>query len=253
MATPPTLISYTETVWNTGANPNNKTSASISWQTGDVVAIMLAAEGAGTLSVTNPAGLTFVQQVINTAASTCATLIKACIAPGTSSATITANLSTLTIVWGFAVWVYRGSDGIGASVEGHTTAKTVNLTSQQANSAIVYGGFDFGANAVTNNNILPVPTNSRQRAVQAGNYTTYVADLADQPSTSAVAYGVNGAGTIGAFSKVVLEVKGAAGGGGGGGKPWHYYQQMRQFRQEQQHRERLIERAYRETILRKAA
>ena len=69
MATPPTLISYTETAWNTGANPNNKTSASVSWQTGDVVAIMAAAEGAGTLSITNPAGLTFVQQQINTAAS----------------------------------------------------------------------------------------------------------------------------------------------------------------------------------------
>lgn len=48
---------------------------------------------------------------------------------------------------------------------------------------------------------------------------------------------------------IVLE----AAGGGGGGKPWLYYQQMRQYRQEQRQQERLVERAYRETILRKVA
>lgn len=42
-------------------------------------------------------------------------------------------------------------------------------------------------------------------------------------------------------------------GGGGGGKPTLYCAQQRQFRHEQQQRERLIERAYRETILRRAA
>ena len=61
--------------------------------------------------------------------------------------------------------------------------------------------------------------------------------------------GLDGSGTATAIATFTT-----SGGGGGGGKPFLYYaQQRRQFRQEQQQRERLIARAYHETVLRRAA
>lgn len=213
MPTAPTLISYTEMSYsNAGAS---LVSASISWQIGDVVVVIVGTEGPGaeTPAVSAITGLPWATQQSNSAGSTCITLLSAAVATNTSSSAITCTKTGSTIThWGFSVWVYRGSDGIGNSVEGHTSAKTISLTPTAADSAIVWAGFDWGANAVTNNNITPTPTNTNERAQDTGaNYTIYVADLTDQTSAGATSYGVSGSGTIGAFSKLVLEIKGAAG------------------------------------------
>lgn len=211
MPTPPTLVSYTEVAY-TGTG-STRSSASVSWNAGDVVAVICGTDGGFTNAnpgVPTATGLTFLSQKNNNAVNTCATRASAVVAGGNGSSAVQVVLGDANEHWGFSVFVYRGSDGIGNSAEEHTTAKTVAQTNTAADSANVWGGFDFAANAVTNNNITPTPTNTDERNQDGAQYTAYVADLTDQTSAGSVSYGVSGAGTVGAFSKVVLEIKGAA-------------------------------------------
>ncbi len=210
MATAPTRVSYTEVAY-TGTG-TSRASASISWLAGDVIAVIALCEDNHLPGVPTATGLIFASQKSNNAASTCASRVSAVVAGSDGSSAVTCTLSSSGIVWGFSVWVYRGSDGIGNSSEGHTTAKTVAQTNTAANSAVVWGCADFAVNPVTNNDITPTPTTTDERAAEGGVYTVYVADLTDQTSAGSVSYGVSGSGTVGAFSKVVLEIKGAAGG-----------------------------------------
>lgn len=211
MPTAPSLISYTEVAYN--GSGTSRASASISWQTADVIAVLSGSEGqtGGPPGVPTASGLTFNSQQVNSAASSCSSRASAAVAGSSGSGAVTVTLGDATQHWGFSVWVYRGSDGIGNSSEGHTSAKTIAQTNQAANSAVVWAGFDFGANPITNNDITPTPTNTNERAEDAGRYTVYVADLTDQTSAGSVSYGVSGTGTIGTFSKLVLEIKGMSG------------------------------------------
>jgi hypothetical protein len=203
----PTLISYTETAWN--ATGTSKSSASISWQTGDVICVIAGSEANDNLSVPTATGLTFASQKNNVAASTCGTRVSAVVAGSNGSDAVTVTNPSSVSDWGFGVWVWRGSGGIGNSSEQHTATLTVSLTPTAADSAIVWGAFDFAAAALQT--ITPTPSNTRQRVVDSGSYTLYVADLLDQVSGGAVSYGISGAGS-GPFSIVVLEIKTGAGG-----------------------------------------
>lgn len=211
MATAPTLISYTETAsWVTGSA--SKSIASISWQIGDV---LVAMAGAGWVVLDVPtntgSGLAWVSQQSHVASTVCATQLATAVATAASSGVISIATDDPGVKFGFGVWVYRGSDGIGNSVEQYTTTKTVNLTPTGANGAIVWGVFDRSGQAT--HTITPTPTNTNE-LTQDGDYTIHVADLADQTSAGATAYGVSGGGSTGPYSIVALEIKGTAGGGG---------------------------------------
>lgn len=207
----PTLISYTEIAYNVTTTP--RTSASISWQTGDVIVVLQGLEDPGTITLPAATGLTFVAQKTNNAvAGTCADGVYAVVAGATSSGGVTCARSGGTSgIWGASIWVYRGSAGIGNSSEQHTTTKTVALTPTAANCAVVWGCFDFSAGAA--GTIVPTPTNTDELALEgASTYTAAVADLDPQASGGATSYGISGGGT-GPFSIVVLEIKASAGGG----------------------------------------
>lgn len=204
----PTLISYTETAsWQTAGTPN-KTTASVAWNAGDVIVVIAASEANDALGVPTAAGLVFASQKSNAAASTCGTQLAAAVAASSSSSAVTVTNASTTNAWGFGVWVWRGSAGIGNSAEIHTTAASVSLTPTAADGGMVYGSFDFSAGALRT--IAPTPTNTRQRVVDAAHFTIYAADLADQTSAGAVVYGLTTAG--GVTSTVVLEIKASAGG-----------------------------------------
>lgn len=206
MPTPPTLISYTETAsWQTAGSPS-KATASVSWQTGDVIVVLAASEANDALGLPTATGLTFVSQKSNVVASTCGTQLAAAVAASTSSGVITVTNASTTNAWGFGVWVWRGSAGIGNSAEIHTAAASVTLTPTGADGGMVYGSFDFAAGVLRT--IAPTPTNTRQRVVDAGHFTIYVADLADQVSGAGVLYGLTAA--AGVTSTVVLEIKAAS-------------------------------------------
>jgi hypothetical protein len=220
----PTLISYTETAaWNTSGNVDlglgttAKTSGSVSWQSGDVVAIIAGAESAtGTTAwaLTNTgSGLAFGSPQKSTPAnnsSIAGAYVWAAVASAGSSGTFTVDFKSTVVNCGFAIWVFRSSAGIGNSAEQHTggstAAETVSLTPMGADSAIVWGCFDWNAPAV--GSLVPTPTHSRQVLNDPGAYTLYVGDITDQPSTSGVLYGCNSPNSnVGPFSIVVLEVK----------------------------------------------
>ena len=205
MPTAPSLISYTEvSSWTTSGSP--KSTASISWQTGDVIVVLAISEANDAMPVPTATGLTFSSQKSNVTASTCGMQACTAIAGSSGSGAVSMTNPNGSSAWGFGVWVFRNSAGVGNSAEQHTSTKTVSLTPTGAHSAIVWALGDFAAGALQT--ITPTPTDTRQRALDSGRYTFYVADLTDQASAGAVSYGISGSGS-GPFSIGVVEVKGS--------------------------------------------
>lgn len=205
----PTLISYTETVWNT-APVGNLTLVIPAYNTSDVVVAIAGAEGPDTLTVSGGTGLTWNTQKSNTTAGTCGTLLTAAVA-ASSQTNQTISLATNNNVnhRGFAVWVWRGSQGVGNSSEQHTTTKTVAMTPTAAHCGVTWGTFDFSAGSTPGTN-TPTPTNIRQAANDGTHYDFYVADITDQASGGATSYGITGGNGTGPYSIVVLEIKAGA-------------------------------------------
>lgn len=204
MPTPPTRVDYQETAaWNTGGSP--KAIPSMAWQTGDIIVVLCLEEANTTDMVPTVAGLTFASIQTNNAASTCYSRLYTATAASSSSGAISITGDTSNH-WGAAVWIWRGSSGVGASNESHTTTRTVALVSQQADSAICWGIGDFNAGAL--GTLTPTPTNTGERSQDTSHYSIYAADLADQSSTASTGYGTTGVATNGPWSIVVVEIKG---------------------------------------------
>jgi len=213
----PTFVSYNSTTSAFTATGATKSTASISWQSGDVVVAVLGAENTNsiTLGVPTVSGLTFTMQKQNnpgTASSTCASMVATAVAASSSSGAVSSTATgsnSGTLFWGMGVYVFRGSAGVGNSAEQHTSTKTVSLTPTGADSAIVWGVFDF-AGAHTNT-ATPTATHN-EVAINNSNYDVNISDLDDQVSAGAASYGVTST-SAGPFSIVVVEVKAGAGGG----------------------------------------
>jgi len=209
--TAPTLVSYTETSWTTTTTP--KSTASISWQAGDIL-VMIGGSDGGTIGVPTATGLTFASQKSFAGGSTaCGTQCATAVAGSSGSGAVSATLTGGSGAWGFGVWVFRSSAGVGNSAEQHTATKTVSLTPVAADSAIVWGVFDFSEG--TAGTIVPTPTNTRQNVDVTGSDRIYVCDLADQTSAGAVSYGISGSSGSGPWSIVVCEIQGSSSAGGG--------------------------------------
>lgn len=206
-ATAPTLISYAEADWTTNGATSKATTLAVSWNSGDILVVVSGSETGVAPDIPTATGLTFTSQKSNAAANTCGTRVSTAVAGSTSSSIITVTYANINDVWGFAVWVWRGSVGVGNSSEQHTTTHSVPLTPAAVDSAIMWGTFDFNVGAL--GTITPTPTNTRQRVVVTSRYTIYVSDLGDQPSAGSVSYGLTGSGG-GPFSTVAVEIKGSA-------------------------------------------
>lgn len=219
----PTLVAVSIAATATG---NSATSGSVSWQTSDVVVVKFGNAGAAINEVpstptTTGSGLTFTSQQSHTSGSNCAAAVFTAVASANSSGTITAAASGTDGHQVVSVEVWRGSGGVGNSAQGASSARTVNLTSTAADSAISWGVFDWGAaatvafspTATSHTSASPGPSASPVSAQVAGQYTYYLGALDDQTATGTNAYGVGGSGT-GPFTIVAVEV--TAGGGGGG-------------------------------------
>lgn len=210
--TPPTFISYNENTTGFANTTSPVSTAVISWQTNDVIVVLAGSEGLNSSdlpAVPTATGLTFSSVVVTgTPGTFCGARISTATAASNGSSVVTGTDGGGTSHWGFGVWVIRGSTGVGASVVQTTSGLTKAMISTQANSYIIWGVFDFAAASLQT--ITPTPTDTRERAVQSGAYTYYVADLASQSSTSPINYGISGSGS-GPFSIVGIEVKGTAG------------------------------------------
>lgn len=201
----PTIVSYTDTSWTTGAASKTATAT---WAAGDLVVYAAGSSVNDTLPVATAAGLTFISQRSNVTAGTCGTqlAIARAAAPGTSVTITGTNTSSPTNVWGFAIWVVRGGTG-AYPYEQHAAGQTLSAIPSATDSAFLWAAFDFAGAATGGVSPTPTPTTSRRVATVAGQLSAYLQDLNDQPSASAVAYGVSGGGA-GPWSIIVLEARG---------------------------------------------
>lgn len=195
----PTLIEYQEAAWGTATTP--KDSPSITWADGDVVIVIAGCASSDIPAVPTATGLTFNSQ--QSLGAGCGVRVSAAVASGAGSSVVNASV-TGGDVWGFAVWVWRSSAGIGNSAI--IEAQTVSLTPVAANGGICWGSFDFSALGVAT--ITPTPSNTRESTDHGATYTTVVADLIDQTSAGAVSYGTSGGG--GDYTVVAIEVRASA-------------------------------------------
>lgn len=212
-AAAPTLISYNEatTGGSFTAGAATKTTASISWNSGDVIVVI---SGSSSIELPNApsttgTGLAFTTNKSNNAAGSCAGRLSTAVASATSSGTISVTTGESSHHWGFAVWVWRSSTGVGSTAEKHDTTKTVAMTPVGANAGVSWAIFDWNADGAFTNG-SPAPTNTRQNADDGTNYSYGVFDIAD---TAATSYGATGGGTTGPFTILVAEVKNDGGGG----------------------------------------
>lgn len=202
-------------------------TASVSWQSGDVIVVMAGDEGQqGTWSVptTTGSGITLTaQQVHNSAGSNCGAGCWAGVATAASSGTFSVkneNSNTAQAMMA-GVYVVRGSAGIGNSaMSAGSSSRTVSLTPSGADGLIIWGVFDWSQSAVqsptpaatSHASGSPGPTASPLTTSPAGRYTGYLEELDDQTASTAVSYGIGGSGT-GPYTIIAIEVQASAGGG----------------------------------------
>lgn len=229
MPTAPTLVAFAE---NEAAVDTDVavTTASISWQTDDVVVAITGCEGGAsgeTLNTptTTGSGISFgsAQQAHNSTGSDASGAVWAAVASAGSSGTFSATYSHVgatgrnTVI---GVYVFRGSAGIGNSAITATpsSTRTVSLTPTGADGSICWYTGDWNADATqsftptatTHGAGSPGPTASPYSQQIAGRVTYYIGELDDQTSAGAVDYGIGGSGT-GPFTVLAIEVKAGAG------------------------------------------
>jgi hypothetical protein len=205
------------------------TTASISWQTNDVVVAFVGSEGSVSGEVPNTptttgSGISFgTAQKTHTSASDCSGACWAAVATANSSGTFSGSYthtgsSGINTVVG--VLVIRGSAGIGNSVlYNGTTPNGASLTPTGADGMICWYVGDWAAatpvafspTATTHGSGAPGPTAMPYSLQVANRATFYIGELDDQTSAGAVSYGV--ASGTGAFTIIAFEAKAGAGGG----------------------------------------
>lgn len=216
MATAPTLADYQQSTWS-DTSALSEVTALITFLAGDVIVVVgMTDTNTATLSTPTAVGLTFSQIATPTnSANECKAYAWAATAAADGSSVITCTVNAATNSRGLSAFVYRGSDGTGATAIsaalGATT--TQSLVRGSANSAVVTCWGDF--NAVNDTTVTWTPSGQTQRVAQfvSGQATFFVANWGDQGAAGTTSYGFSGfAG--GEMAAVTVEIKGAAGGGG---------------------------------------
>jgi hypothetical protein len=246
----PTLIAFAETE-SAPASGGSVTTASVSWQVGDVVLLLAGTEGGtggetlGTPSTTGSGVALAQKQRHDSTGSDPGGVGYAAVATAASSGTFSisqTNGATAARNVLLGVYIFRGSAGVGNTAISTGSSRTVSLTLLGgADGSVAWVVMDWAAavpvafspSATTHSSGSPGPTASPLSAAVGSSFTYYIGDLDDQPSTGAVGYGVGGAGT-GPFTIVSMEAK--SGGAAAGaptpvaqpGKTW-----LRRFRHRQ--------------------
>lgn len=199
-------------------------TATLSWNTGDVVVLLGGTEGGtggetfGTPSNTGT-GIAWgaAQKIHDSTGTDAGVACWAAVATGASSGTFSiapthASGTREKLVAGLVI---SGSGGIGNSVLYNGVSPTgASLTPTAANGSIVWITMDWFTAAVTGNSptstshgaSAPGPTALPWNVQTSPQFTSYVAVLDTQASSGAVSYGITGTG-VGPFSIIALEVK----------------------------------------------
>jgi len=212
----PSFIQEAETSW-ASTNSTTITTGSFSVLAGDIlVAFSILSNWVDTdhnLTITG-GSLTWTEQQTIRISSYCSLTLATAVVDSNKSMTVTSTRTGASALgFGLNVLTFRSSDGVGASSKTNVSsgAPTLNLTTTQANSAIVVANGDWnaidGASRTwrTNAGALTEQTYALT-ATQATNYGGYHAD-AGAIATYAVGLSAPGAQK---YSIAAVEVKGAA-------------------------------------------
>ena len=215
----PSFIQEAETAWNSTTSP--KTTASFNVVAGDILVAFAAVEngleGSVALTHTGGAGMPFTakQTLVPTPAGNWAWLwLWTSVVDSNKSMTVTFTRAGSN--WfGGNVLTFRGSDGVGATSGTNTTgAPTLNLTTTQDNSAIVWALVDFAAAAGTRTARTAAGAFTSQTAfLDAAHYGVYGGYHADAGAIGTYAVGQS-APSGQTYAIAAVEITGTAGGGG---------------------------------------
>lgn len=223
MMAEPTLVNTYTSNWADASSASESTTG-VAWSAGDVIVVVQHAESGGNsggfFHVLNPptnANLTFDQlalEVNDGDGNDCYVGAFAARAASTQTGqTITATHGGTTAARGMRVFVYSGSDGIGATnTIDNSTAKTISLTREGANSHAVAVLADW--NAVNDTDVAATPTGTvRNNNFVSGRNTAFCCSWGDQGAAGTTSYGItNHTGTVD-MSGIVVEILGTEGGG----------------------------------------
>jgi hypothetical protein len=224
----PTLVAFSEQDSGVAqiANGVGETSATLTWQAGDI--LIASAVGSGgaaghtfNLPTNTGSGLGTWQQVqLHVAGSDCELGIWSNVATagGSGTVTITVNISAGTTVSSMSVFQFRAPSGssiaVGASGLGTgltTSPQQKAITMSSADSAVVWVGGDWSAAAVETSSPLgtthtSVPSTLPFGKISSGQNTVYYVDLDDETSTGSISFGWSGS-SAGPFTIGVVEIK----------------------------------------------
>jgi hypothetical protein len=207
--------------WTSPGASSTRSTNSFSVTTGDILVFVSATEdGQHTIATPTGGGLTWAQQAqLGTAAANCRAAIYTTTATATTSITVSSTTGGTNHSWGFRIFQFRDSDGIGtvaSSASGSTVAPSQAITTTQDNSALVYVGADWTSSDGTTrtwrtiNSVTPTSGNGLE--------TDYYRDAGGTIYAVYTGYwddaGTAGAKTVGLTTPtqkatiVVLEIKG---------------------------------------------
>lgn len=217
MATPPTFSSYAEVADWQVKSTTARTVAGVSWSANDDIYVIGGTGDGGTTftGVPTATGLTFTQIAFvsgGTSAGTTNYLWLAHAASGGSAVTVSSStLSGAADNAGIAVLVVSGSDGAGTPVTGFTgTSESLSLTRGFANSGVLFASFDWTAESPAPTAWTPAGFTQRTATSDGASYGIEIATWGDQGAAGTASYGQTGTTTSGKWSKIVVEIKGAA-------------------------------------------
>lgn len=230
----PTFIQELEPTsnWGSTADAATRTTSSFDVQSGDTLVILGCAAlsdksfAAAGPSATGGSITWTLQEDVGTSGNFCrATAYSGAVGATASGITVSwvNDGGTGTRFWGFTLYHFRGSDGIGAA-ESSTAAGTAPsraITTTQADSAVVYLNGDWSAvdgssrTWRTINSITPTSGNSLERVYfrDSSQYTVYSGYWNDVGAIGAKTSGLSAPSGQDA-SMIAIEVKGSSGGGG---------------------------------------
>lgn len=209
----PTLSAYQQSTWTDNVTTAEAT-ASVAWSAGDfVVLVGITEDNTKTFDLPTVSGLTFANILVSNTGSNCKVYVWTATAAGTSSGVISAGPTGGSAIRGLSVFVYSGSDGLGATATQAAGSATVkSLVRATDNSAVIYGIGDWSANADVTVTSTPATGATQRVAIATAGATFFVLSWTDQGAAATTNYGFTGGGASLQTIGFAVEIKGTAGG-----------------------------------------
>jgi hypothetical protein len=210
--TKPTFVGSQSTTFNNTAT--SKTTTALAVTNGDfLVAVAATADSPATLAITSSPSLTWTLKQSDTTSGHCSTYLWTATANATGNQTITLTRSGSDVIYGGMLSAWNASAGFGNSAKSQGSgAPTLNLTTTQANSAIMLIDSDWAAVTGT-----VTPRTNAGAFTQVDNYAdgsaygVHTGYHADAGATNTYAVGYT-APTGQTYNLMAVEIKGVSGG-----------------------------------------